>query len=165
MICRLGTRPESACAALCRHCRHADHRCRRFCCLLSIFKRPFCPRRRRLAHQKRTCQCSGRLASDLVFSGIDGLLARYQYQLLARVAAVADAPGRLSCHEPYIARCRSTPDLADSAEISRSRRIFGGLAICLAPGERGIGGLDRLAQERDGHVVFPAVDLLVSWLP
>ena len=70
--------------------------------------------------------------------------------------------GRLPCHQPDPAHCRIAADLGDFAEIIHTRGFFGGLDLCPASGERGIGGLDCAAEKYPLHAVFPVVDSVVS---
>jgi hypothetical protein len=89
------------------------------------------------------------------------LLAGVEHHLLDRMAVVGKTPYRIPRHKPGLAHRRNYIDMAHFTEVVHSRGLSGSDDIRHASGERGIGGLDLAAQERDGHVVLPVVDFMV----
>ena len=136
-----------------------------FCRLPAVDQRRIRMGRRPAADEQLPDQGSRRPAPVLVHDRSQRLLAGNQHHVLDRVAAVENEPGGLPRQQPDLAHCRSAAGLDRSAKIMHSRGIFGGHDLCRASGERGIGGLDRPAEEYDGDVVLFAVDFVVRKMP
>src|SRR6185312_4564294 len=111
--------------------------------------------------RQRPAALGGRPAPDLVQHRALRLLAGDADELLGGVASVGPARRRLPRGQPGAARRLLPAALGGAAALGRAGSLAGRAALRRTPGERGIGGLDRGAQESAGDALLPRVDLLV----
>ena len=111
---------------------------------------------------QQTPDRSGWPETDLVLTGSAAILSARLYGLPPRTRPLGAQPCWLPLRQPPPAQRQRAITMAVAPAVARAGRLAGSGGVRLAPGQRGIGGLDHRAQEHPLDVLLPAESAALS---